>query len=313
MNSLLNLSSPAEASTWSWAVRHATGDDRVVRSAAWDGDGRCFAATTQGLEFWNGTAWVDCAESEVPGGARFARRFDAGRWLVGGDDGMLAVYGSEGVREVVRAPDRSLSFSDANGRFEDLLAAVAQRPGAPPELWAMAARRWMKPLPLPGVTYVAALLRLDDSRWIVCGRLREGNGFAAIYTPLQWETAFLLTPRTRAFIGGASLPERGLALIAGSDGVAVRVEADQPTASIADGFPDLTAAAMDVLGREWVASVGRLWVRDAARDMRWRCVWHDAKWTVPFVSVMADAGVVFAMTADGGVLEGRAPWRGTGR
>jgi hypothetical protein len=243
----------------------------------------------------------------------FARRFDAGRWLVGGEDATLAVYGSDGVREVVRAPDRSVSFSDASGRFEDLLAAVAQRPGGPPELWAMAARRWMKPLALSGVAYVAALLRLDDSRFVVCGRLREGGGFTAIYSPMYWETAFLLTPRTRAFMGGASLPERSLALIAGSEGVAVHIEGDRPTSSVAEGRPDLTAAAMDVLGRQWVASIGRLWVRDAERDPRWRCVWHDPAWSVPFVSLMADAGIVVAMSADGGVLEGRAPWHGPTR
>jgi hypothetical protein len=65
---------------------------------------------------------------------------------------------------------------------------------------------------------------------------------------------------------------------------------------------------MDVLDREWVTSVGRLWVRDPERDVRWQSVWKDASWQAPFVSVMADAGMVVAMTADGGILEGRAPW-----
>jgi len=313
VHSLMNLASPGEVSGWSWVVRHSPGDDRVVRSAAWDGDGRCLAATTQALEFWNGTAWARCPVDLLPTSVSFARRFDAGRWLVGGDEGMLAIYGTDGVREIVRAPDRNISFNDASGRFDDLLTAVAFRHGAPPELWAMAARRWMKPLSLEGVAYVSALLRLDDSRWIVCGRLREGGAFAAVYSPMYWETSFLLTPRARAFVGGASVPERGLALLAGSEGVAVRIEADRPTSSVAEGMPDLTAAAMDVVGREWVASLGRLWVRDADRDVRWRCVWHDPRWTAPFVSIMADAGILVAMTADGGVLEGRAPWHGVMR
>jgi len=47
--------------------------------------------------------------------------------------------------------------------------------------------------------------------------------------------------------------------------------------------------------------------------VRWRCVWHDPRWTAPFVSIMADAGILVAMTADGGVLEGRAPWHGVMR
>jgi serine/threonine protein kinase len=309
VNSLMNLSSPAQVSTWSWTVRHPPGDDRVVRSAAWDGDGRCFAATTRGLEFWNGTAWAPCADADLPAAMHFARRFAAGRWLVGGDDGALAVYATDGVREVVRAPDRAVTFLDANGRFDDILTAVAQRPGSPPELWSMAARRWMKPLPLEKAAYVSSLLRLDDSRWIVCGRLSAGGGgFAAIYTPMMWETAFLLTPPTRAFVGGSSRPERGLALIAGTEGVAVRFDGDRPMSSVIESRPDLTCAAMDVLDREWVASIGRLWVRDPDRDARWQSVWHDGSWMAPFVSIMADAGIVVAMTADGGILEGRAPW-----
>jgi hypothetical protein len=37
-----------------------------------------------------------------------------------------------------------------------------------------------------------------------------------------------------------------------------------------------------------------------------RALWANPTWTAPFVSVMADAGMVVAMTADGGVVEGRA-------
>ena len=200
-----------------------------------------------------------------------------------------------------------------SGRFDDLLAAVGQRPGEPPTLWAMAARRWMKPMHLDGVAYVSSLLRLDDSRWVICGRLTQGTGFAAIYSPMQWETTYLLTPRTRAFVAGASESDRGLGLVVGSDGVALRVEGNGAVVSIADGAPDLTAAAMDVLDREWVASLGKLWVRDPSRDAAWRSVWSDPRWQAPFVSIMADAGMLVAMTADGGVLEGRASWRSSGR
>jgi hypothetical protein len=51
-------------------------------------------------------------------------------------------------------------------------------------------------------------------------------------------------------------------------------------------------------------------VRDPAQSPAWRNVWSEPSWSAPFVSVMADAGLVVAMTADGGVLEGRAGWRG---
>src|SRR5450432_837220 len=310
INSLINLSPPGDLARWEWTVRHP-GGDRIIRSAAWDADGHCFAFTTDGPAFWNGQMWVDTPEvaKNIPAGMGFARRIEAGGWLLGGMGGQLAVYASDGVREIVRAPSPDVTFSHASGRFDDLLAAVGQRPNEPPSLWAMAARRWMKPMPLEGVAYVAALLRLDDSRWVVCGRLTRGTGFAAIYAPMQWETTYLLTPPTRAFVAGASEPDRGLGLVVGSQGVALRVEELGAVASVAEGAPDLTAAAMDVLDREWVASLGKLWVRDPARDAAWRSVWSDPRWQAPFVSIMADAGMLVAMTADGGVLEGRASWR----
>ena len=315
MNSLLSLSPPADLQGWSWSVRHPPGDPVVIQSAAWDTDGRCFAFTPDGPLFWNGQSWLYAPDiaSSLPSGMEFARRYEAGGWLVGGSGGTLAVYNSDGVREVERAPDPDVVFSHASGRFDDLLAAVGQKPGEQPYLWAMAARRWLRPLPLTGVAFVSSLLRLDDSRWLICGRLWQGSGFAAIYTPTMWETQYLETPRTRAFVGGSSEPQRGIGLVVGSDGVAVRVEEDRVTSTIAEGAPDLTASAMDVLDREWAASVGKLWVRDPQRDAGFQAVWRDPEWRTPFVSVMADAGMVVAMTVDGGIVEGRASWHGVRR
>jgi serine/threonine protein kinase len=310
MNSLLNLAPPGDLSSWMWTVRHPPGGERTVLSAAWDVDGRCLSLTPEGPVFWDGQRWVDARDvaANLPGQMTFVRRYEAGGWLVGGR-GTLAVYATDGVREVHRAPQPDLNFTHASGRTDDLLAAVAERPGAPPLLFAMAARRWVRPMQLDGVSYVASLLRLEDTRWLVCGRLAQGGGFVAIYTPLQWELEYLTTPRTRAFVGGASEPERHLGLLVGSNGVALRVEGKSTTSSIADGEPDLTAGAMDVLDREWVASLGRLWVRDPQRDSAWRAVWSDASWSAPLISIMADAGMVVALSADGGIVEGRAGWQ----
>jgi hypothetical protein len=52
-----------------------------------------------------------------------------------------------------------------------------------------------------------------------------------------------------------------------------------------------------------------LWVRDPERDQKWRSVWSDSAWTAPFISIMADAGMVVALSADGGIIEGRAGWQ----
>jgi eukaryotic-like serine/threonine-protein kinase len=310
MNSLLNLAPPGDLSSWMWTVRHPPGGDRTVLSAAWDVDGKCLALTPDGPSFWDGQSWVEAKDvaANLPGGMRFVRRYEAGGWLVGGQN-TLAVYATDGVREVHRAPQPDLTFLHASGRTDDLLAVVAERQGAPPLLFAMAARRWVRPMQLDGVSYVASLLRLEDARWLVCGRLTQGGGFVAVYSPLSWEFEYLQTPRTRAFVGGASEPERSLGLLVGSNGVALRVEGNQPTSSIADGEPDLTAGAMDVLDREWVASLGRLWVRDPQRDSAWRAVWSDSSWQAPLISIMADAGMVVALSADGGIVEGRAGWQ----
>jgi hypothetical protein len=163
----------------------------------------------------------------------------------------------------------------------------------------------MKPLSLEGIQNVASVLRLDDTRWIVCGRRVQGGAFAAVYAPMDWELKFLPTPATRAYVNGASNVERGLALIVGSDGTALRTEDDQTTVSVVPGAPDLSASALDVLDREWVASLGTLWTRDPRLAEAWRPAWTDSTWEAPFVSMIADSGRVMAMTASAGIVEGR--------
>jgi hypothetical protein len=210
-----------------------------------------------------------------------------------------------GVRDLVLFPDPSIEFVDANGRFDDLIVAVGRRPGQPPMLIAMSSRRWMKPLVLEGVQNVSGLLRLDDARWVVCGRLLDESGFAAIYSPMQWEIMPLNVPRTRAFVGGASNLERELAMVVGSSGIALHVEREQCTVTVVQGAPDLSAGSIDVLDREWVASLGTLWTRDSRSGQPFVVAWRDPAFQAPFVSLMADAGLVLAMSADGGIVEGR--------
>jgi hypothetical protein len=308
MSTMLSLLPPSDLAGWSWIVRHRPREDVVIQSAAWDTDGHCFAFTPRGPLFWNGQAWLGArhALAELPRGMTFTRRHEAGGWLVGGSGGTLAVCTTDGVRDLVQAPDREVEFLDGSGRIDDLITAVGRRPGAPPTLYAMSGRRWMKPLPLDGVGHVSALLRVDDLRWIVAGRLLQGTGFAALYQPMLWELTALDVPSVRSFVGGAGSLERELALIAGSDGVALRIDAGVTKHSIVHGCPDLTAAALDVLDREWVASLGTLWTRDPRSSEAFRPAWVDESWHAPFVGMMADAGLVVGLTADGGIVEGRS-------
>lgn len=307
MSSMLSLAAPADLAGFDWKVRHRPREDMIIQSASWDTDGHCFAFTPRGPFFWSGEAWLGAKSAlrDLPRGMTFTRRYEAGGWLVGGSGGTLAVCTTAGVRDLVLYPDSALEFLDANGRFDDLITAVGRRPGQPPMLLAMSSRRWMKPLVLEGVQNVAGLLRLDDSRWVVCGRLLDGHGFAALYSPMQWELTPLNVPQTRAFVGGSSNVERELALVVGSNGVALRIERDQCSVSVVQGTPDLSAGAVDLLDREWAASLSTLWTRDSRSGQTFMPAWKDPAFQAPFVSLMADAGLIRAMSADGGIVEGR--------
>jgi hypothetical protein len=307
MSSMLSLSAPADLAGFDWSVRHRPREDMIIQSASWDTDGHCFAFTPRGPFFWSGEAWLGAKSAlrDLPRGMTFTRRYEAGGWLVGGSGGTLAVCTTAGVRDLVLYSDSSVEFVDANGRFDDLLVGVARRPGQAPLLCAMSARRWMKPLVLEGVQNVSGLLRLDDARWVVCGRLFDGNGFAAIYSPMQWEIAALSVPATRAYVGGASNLEREMALVVGSNGVTLHIEREQCAIAVVQGAPDLSAGAVDLLDREWVASLSTLWTRDSRSGQPFALAWKDPAFQAPFVSLMADAGLVLAMSADGGIVEGR--------
>jgi serine/threonine protein kinase len=308
MSKMLSLLPPSDLAGWSWIVRNRPRDDVVIQSAAWDTDGHCFAFTPRGPLFWNGQTWLGArnALATLPRGMAFARRHEAGGWLVGGSGGTLGVCTTDGVRDIVQAPDRDVEFLDGSGRIDDLITAVGRRPGAAPTLYAMSGKRWMKPLPLDGVAHVSSLIRISDTSWVVVGRLQRGTGFAAIYHPMLWELTAVDVPDVRAFVGGVGSLERELALVAGSEGVALRIEGGAPKHSIVHGNPDLTAAALDVLDREWVASLGTLWTRDPRRGEAFRPAWTDESWGAPFVSLMADAGLIVGLTADGGIVEGRS-------
>jgi eukaryotic-like serine/threonine-protein kinase len=307
LRTLHSMSPSSDMAGWVWIVKHRPHDDLVIQSAAWDTDGRCLALTPRGPLFWNGDSWLGAKSilARIPAGMSFARRHEAGGFLIGGSSGKLAIFGADGLRELVSTPDPNIELLDASGVLGDLVVAVGRRPGLPPALLAMSGRRWLKPLPLDGIQNVASVLRFDDTRWLVCGRRVQGGAFAALYSPLDWELKFLQTPATRAFVSGSSSVERGLGLIVGSDGTALRTEGDLTTVSIVPGAPDLSASALDVLDREWVASLGTLWTRDPRLAEAWRPAWSDPTWDAPFVSMLADSGRVMAMTANAAIVEGR--------
>ncbi|HNL54754.1 MAG TPA: hypothetical protein PKI36_10130, partial [Turneriella sp.] len=80
-----------------------------------------------------------------------------------------------------------------------------------------------------------------------------------------------------------------------------------------DGGHDLSASSVDAVGRGYAAGLGRIWMHQTLVPPtevqppvgRWDCIYSDDSWTAPIVSLFTDLGTVIAMTADGGIIEGR--------
>lgn len=304
----------------SWTTARSSRAGLVVRSVAWDGDGRCLAATNQGLAYWNGSSWVDAPTSGLPNpaGIRFVRRLGAGRWLVGGDDATLATVTTSGISEVRRLRDDGTRFDFVSGELDDLAVLVRIVQGEPPTLCTMIGRRWLRPLPLADVAVLSSVARIDDQKWLLAGRGTDGRGFCAVYLPLEWEVLRLPTPHVRAFLASNGLPGSQLGLAAGADGAVVWCHGGVlSTETIAGGY-DLSAARLDAVGRGFAAGLGRIWMHhtivpsDGVQPAvgRWELVYNDPSWTAPIVSLFTDLGTIIAMTADGGIITGCIQPRG---
>ncbi len=299
------LRSEPEVSS-SWVVRHPPGNDRLLTSVAWNGSGHCLAASTRGLVYWDGTHWAVVPTEGLGdlGRVQFVRRLTATSWLLGSERGALIEYSRGGLRELARLPDPALSIVDAHGELGDLAVIAAEDASRRPYLIGHAARRFMRPLPVEGAASVSAVARIDDASWLVIGRSVEGKSYAARYLPLEWTLSPIATPEGRALVAAASRPERGLAVAVGSDGGIVRVERDKCAAINVEGRPDLAAVAIDVVGNEWAAGAGCIWANRAQRG--WKRVWDNTTWRPPFISLLAESGMVVAVTVDSGVLESRS-------
>jgi len=288
-----------------WAVRHPPGGSRLLTSVGWNGNGHCLAASTGGLVYWDGTEWLGIppAAFAALGEIRFVRRLTATSWMVGGTSGVLAEYSRAGLKELARLPDASLVPTDAHGDLGDLAVIAAERNGEP-MLLGVAGRRFAKPQRVTGAANVASIARIDDTRWLVVGRAESGGSFAAVYRPLDRELEAIQPPPGRALLSAASRPERRSALAVGANGSIIRIERDRIMTTSVEGGPDLAAAAIDVLGNEWAAGAGCIWANRQRKG--WKQVWENSTWRPPFISLMAEAGVMAAVTVDSGVIECRS-------
>jgi serine/threonine protein kinase len=298
-------SEPSGTHDWKFHVRHAPGDERAIWSAAWDGAGSCLAATTRGLEFWDGTRWAVAPTGNFPRDAiRLVHYEGAGEWLIGGSSGQLAFY-REGRVSSIESPPQDPTPSAISGDFKDLAVISGALSNGEQALWACVGRHWLKPLRLRELASLPALARIDRDRWLVGGRHRSGGGFAAFYRPLDWHVERLSAEDVRAYLAAAASPELGLGVVVGSGGRCIRVDAEGVSRSVVPGEIDLSATAVDDSGRIWAASLGKLWTQ-SNRDEPFRCVWQDDDWNVPVVSLYAEGRRLLGVAADGGLVEGLA-------
>lgn len=305
MGSIQRLQTSAPSDEATWTVRYPPGEDRIVLSASWNAAGHCLAATTRGMAYWDGSSWTHAPNEGLPAGAvRFVQRLRPISWLVGSEGAVLSEYSRDGVKALAQGPDRSVSFTAFSGDLDDLGVALGERRGGPPTLFCRIGSRWLKPLPVLQAAAITSLARLDDERWLVVGRGTDGCALAGIYSPLEWDIELLSAPPGRALLSCASRPEQQLAVAVGGEGSVMHLDRNGMQVQVINGTPDFSVVTTDVRGRLWAGSLGKLWTGRANEP--WRCVWHDPRWQVPFVSILAEMGFIVAMTVDGAVLDGRA-------
>lgn len=288
-----------------WTIRRQPDESCVVRAAAWDGAERCMMLTSNGLSFWDGLEArpVQGLGFDKPSDIHCVLRVDAGAWLVGGNGAMAVLCSSDGRSRIVCGPDPRVRFIMANGSLDGILIFVGQIEQEPPTLHACVAGYFLRPLPLERAAFVSSLSRVDATTWLVTGRTRDGDGFVMRYEPLQWEVRPLATPTCRAYLGSAISAGSSWGVVVGTNGRAARIEGEATTDVFVEGEPDLSAVAMDASQRIWLGSSGTLWVQKG-RDESVRIA-HRTPWEAPFVAIHADVDRVLAISASGGIVEGR--------
>lgn len=294
--------SQLNAPRYHFHVRHSLGDDRAIWSAAWDGAGCCLAATTRGLEFWDGTRWVLAPTGDLdPRELRLVHYEGAGEWLLGGNGGLLAQY-REGKPKRLAPPPQKPTFTAVSGDVHDLAVLVGSSAGVP-LLLSRVGGHWLKPLQLGELASLPALARIDRERWLIAGRDRSARAFLAYYWPLEWRLEGLPADDMRAYLSGASAHEDETGVVVGASGRVVRVERSVVTRTTTPERVDLSAAAFDDAGRLWAASLGKLWTQ-ATAAAGFECAWKEPRWNVPMVSLYADERRVLGVSSDGGMVEG---------
>jgi serine/threonine protein kinase len=294
-----------------WSARHNPGDDRVLRSVAWEPDGRALAVARDELQYWDGRSWFRVATPPQlpPSALQFALRVGAGRFVVGGAGGALVELSEAGWGEVPRLGDGNLVFERAAGVPEELLVIAGSLAGAP-VLYVSEHRAWRTPLMLSYVAALNGIARLDEQRFVLIGRATGGGAYLGVYDAATHAVRTFTPPSQRPLLGIATDLE-GMAYAVGPGGLALAIRADTDGSATIElekvtTHRDLSAVTIDPAGIAWAVAQGRVIKRVsvAGAPATWEAV-HSFEWLVPAIGVLAAGGAVFACTVDGAVLEGR--------
>jgi eukaryotic-like serine/threonine-protein kinase len=302
-----HLGVPPSRIEHSWLVRHPPGDDRVIMGAAWNADGHCLGATTRGLEYFDGVSWTtlpnyECLENRRPCNIK---QLSPTNWLVTTSGASLVEVAREGTTVLAEGPDRQIDFLDVDGEIGDFAVVLGRAAGRAPLLCALVGKRWLKPFEVTEVAHISSLARLSDASWLLAGRDRNNQAWAGIYEPLNLQITNLPVPIARALLACTSRSNRNLAVTVGGSGSILSLECQQVGAATVPGEPDLTVVAVDLAGHLWTASIGKIFFASAPLEPC-ECLWSDASWKIPFVSLHAEMSHLLGLTVDGGVIECRS-------
>ena len=307
----------------SWNERHRTGDDRVLRSLAWEPDGRALGVGREDLQYWDGQSWfrVPTPSGVAPGMLQFALRVGAGRFLVGGQGGLLLELSESGWAEVSPVGDPSLVFERAAGALDSLLLLTGSLAGTA-VLYVADNRQWRTALMISGASAINGVAQLDESRWVLVGRSNGGQAYLAIYDAKHHRLSPFASTGPRPLLAVASDFEgsggRSIAYAVGPGGltIAIRGEGEDVNVETEQSATtrDVAAVAIDPAGIAWAVAQGRILKRfsvgtqpgmgSTSTFAKWETV-HSYEWLVPAVGLLAAGGGIFAATVDGAILEGR--------
>jgi hypothetical protein len=217
---------------------------------------------------------------------------------------LLAFY-RDGALTPIRGPSQKANLAAVSGDFRDLAVVSGVLSSGGFALFACVGQHWLKAFELPDVASLPALARVDQGRWLIAGRERSGRAMLAFYWPLEWRIERLAADDVRAYLAGCSAAAAELGVVVGAGGRVIRAEGSTLTRSTLPDGADLSATALEDSGTIWAASLGKVWMQSAA-ESNWECVWKDARWNVPLISLYADGRRVLGVAADGGMIEGVA-------